>query len=322
MVYIPFPQENLNNHTDLAAWRLNANKRVGDWKRLKDFLAEQPRLIADIHPTPKCWYSELPQGDNSALDVEHFRPKNQASPLSAKQIKALEKQTGFKFRQDNTEGAYSWLEFDYRNYRLVTAVTNRGGAKHIYFPIAENSVRLNQATFPWHVAEYPYFLDPANAHDAALLLVLPNGEIAPITDKTNLTNADFTNLEQIWQSDGFNYIRAAVTIQLYRLNDRIFKVGRQEVYNKVHSDLILLEYCFPIDNARFENLKNGLVESLTKAALPSAPFSLAARCALKAYTASAHIDAASRRELEEIPHQILDKIDKEVAKRIVSWGHL
>ena len=94
MVYIPFPRQDHDDDADLAAWRLRTPKREGDWTALKDFLAKQPRLKPDIHQIPKCWYSELPQGDNVATDVEHFRPKNRAAPLELKQIKVLGKKTG------------------------------------------------------------------------------------------------------------------------------------------------------------------------------------------------------------------------------------
>jgi hypothetical protein len=319
MVYIPFPREDKNRHDDLVAWRLIANKRESDWKSLKLFLAEQPRLVQGIHPVPKCWYSELPQGDNYTLDVEHFRPKNQASPLTEDQLKVLEKEMGFKFRQAAIQGRYPWLAFDYRNYRLVTATPNRSGAKYVYFPIAENSVRLNEGTFPWASAEYPYFLDPANPYDASLLLVLPNGKIIPRTDKTELTDADFDNLAQHWQSDKFNYIRAAVTIQLYRLNDRIFQEGRKEVYDYVNEIMSRLQDCFPVENDRYKRLRDGFIRDLTVAALPSAPFALAARCALEAYTPPIDISNNLQQALAPIPRQILDKIHEQVRLQVTSW---
>ncbi len=194
MVYIPYPRTDLDTHPDLASWRAKANKREGDWKQLKDFLADSARVVAGKHPVTKCWYSELPQGDDFARDVEHFRPKNQASPLTAKQIKDIEQVAGITYEQDASTGRYPWLEFDYRNYRIVSAKTNRGGAKHIYFPVAKNGTRLVAGQFPWVQAEYPYFLDPANKHDASLLFVKPNGEIAPLAPKTALTQADFDDL--------------------------------------------------------------------------------------------------------------------------------
>jgi hypothetical protein len=319
MVYIPFPRQDHNNDDDLAAWRLKTPKQKGDWTALKSFLAKHSRLIPNIHSTPKCWYSELPQGDSFATDVEHFRPKNQASPLTFKQITVLKKKTNFNLRQDNTGGAYSWLEFEYRNYRLVTAITNRGGAKHVYFPIVETTARLAQGRFAWSDAEYPYFLDPSNKHDTTLLLVKPNGEIIPRSPKTEVTDADINNLPHSWNSDGFNFMRAEVTIQLYRLNERVFQEGRKNIYDEANELLKRLQDCLPDDNDRFKRLKNGFIQDLTKMTLPSAPFALAARCALQAYLPPNHLREDVQDALEYIVRQILVKIETEVNKLVVSW---
>ena len=320
MVYISFPREDLNSHADLTAWRLRMNKRESDWKALKDFLASQPRLRDDIHPLPKCWFSELPQGDPFARDVEHFRPKNRAAPLRLDQLEDLKKQLGIELRQVNTEGAYTWLEFDYRNYRLVTAITNRGGAKHVYFPIVQGSDRLDTNGLPWETKEYPYFLDPTDAHDASLLSVLPDGRIQPRTPITDLTNADFADLPNSWHSSGFNYIRAAVTIQLYRLNESVFVAGRKEVYDSINESMSQLLLCFRLEPKNLSiDLQNKIIKSLKNAALPSAPFSLAARCALEAYVPPIEIDESSRRAIALIPPQILRWIDAKIAGLTCSW---
>jgi hypothetical protein len=206
MNYIPYPRFDLDNHPDLVAWRAKENKVEGDWTDLKNYLAENARIIKDKHTISKCWYTELPQGDDFAKDVEHFRPKNQASPLSAKQIKEIEALASIKYEQDETVGSYNWLEFDYRNYRLVTAKPNRGGGKHVFFPIAKGKTRLTSTQYPWTNNEFCYFLDPANKYDASLLMVRPNGEIAPLAPKTQLNQSDFDGLPGTWNNTGFNYL--------------------------------------------------------------------------------------------------------------------
>lgn len=319
MVYIPFPSEDFNDDADLAAWRNKANKQPGDWGDLKVFIAKQPRLWPEKHPLPKCWYSELPQGDNYALDVEHFRPKNQASPLNSTQSKKLKQKTGFTLQQADSEGAYPWLEFDYRNYRLVTALTNRAGAKHVYFPIAKGTIRLPVGTLAWATPEYPYFLDPADPHDASLLLVKPNGEIIPRSPKTELTDSDFAELSNSWRSDGFNYMRAEVTILMYRLNERLFQEGRKEVYDNVNDLMSRLQDCLPDDQDRLIRLKDKFIADLVLAVSPSAPFALAARCALEAYLAPANLSNELKDALEGIAHQILDRIKQEVSNKTVAW---
>lgn len=319
MVYIPFPRTDLDNDSDLTDWRNKNPKNEGDWTALKPFLAKQPRLAENIHPIPKCWYTELPQGDDFATDVEHFRPKNQASPLSNKQLKILKQKTRFDLRQNAVEGAYHWLEFDYRNYRLVTALPNRGGGKHIYFPIAERTTRLVNGQFSWSTNEHPYFLDPTNPDDAALLIVIPNGEITPSSPKMPLNETDFDGLPATWQSDGFKYMRAEATILVYRLNDKIFQAGRREVYAKTNDLLERLRYCLPDDDNRLIHLKDGFIQDLTLMALPSAPFALAARCALMAYLPPNDLPDNIKQKLESIVHQILNRIAQEVNSKTISW---
>lgn len=318
MIYIPFPRTDLDNHPDLVRWRAKANKSNGDWKLLKEFLADSARIIQGKHPLTKCWYSELPQGDDFARDVEHFRPKNQASPLSEKQIESIENASGIKFEQDTSIGRYPWLEFDYRNYRIVSAITNRGGAKHIYFPIAKNSVRLATGQFPWVQVEYPYFLDPTNRHDASLLFVKPNGEIAPLTAKTDLLQADFDNLPESWNNDGFNYLRAMVTIKLYRLDDSVFVKGRKEVFDKISRLLEHLVLC--IDENVVDKLKKRIIEDIIEATLPSAPFSLAAKSALNAYITPNGTNSMVTSSLNNIIKQILNKIEQKVAVLLIDWS--
>jgi hypothetical protein len=318
MVYIPYPRVDLNNHPDLVAWRMITNKKEGDWKQLKNFLADSARIINDIHPISKCWYSELPQGDNIAKDVEHFRPKNEASPLNTNQINDIQKNTGLTYEQDSVEGSYNWLEFDYRNYRIVSAVTNRGGAKHIYFPIVKKTKRLLTGKLPWLEKEYPYFLDPTNKHDTSLLFVKPNGEIAPLAVKTQLTNADFDNLPTTWTNDGFNYLRSIVTIKLYRLDDNVFVQGRKEVYDKISRQLNNLVLC--IQTKANRGIKENIISDIFEASLPSAPFSLAAKCALKSYLPLSGTSDKAVKNIKKITIRILSEIQIRINSLQIDWN--
>ncbi len=317
MNYIPYPRLDLDNHADLVGWRLKADKVDGDWTDLKEYLAESARLISGKHPISKCWYCELPQGDDFARDVEHFRPKNQALPLTAKQIKKIENLSGIKYEQNDTAGNYPWLIFDYRNYRIVTAITNRGGAKHIYFPLAKSTTRLIAGQYPWSTNEFPYFLDPTNKHDANLLYVKPNGEIAPIAPKIQLTQTDFDNLPIGWKNDGFNYLRAVVTIELFRLNDSVFKKGRQEVYENCRNlvDMLLLIISENPDS----KLIPSLIENITLMALPSAPFSLAAKCALIGYNTFNEANADTENAVKKLINQIITHIENQIKKLVIDW---
>lgn len=313
MNYIPYPRIDLDNHQDLVNWRAKRNKREGDWTDLKEYLAENARIIPGKHSISKCWYTELPQGDEYARDVEHFRPKNQASPLITKQIKELEKVARIKYEQDENIGNYGWLEFDYRNYRLVTATPNRGGAKHIYFPIAKGKTRLVNTQNPWTDQEFNYLLDPTNLKDTSLLFVKPNGEIAPIAPVVQVNQADFDNLPNTWYQEGFNYLRAMVTIQLYRLNDPVFVSGRKEVFDKMLSLISNLEIC--IDSRADKRLLEYFVEDILGCLLPSAPFSLAAKSALIAYQ-----PVNANNKVEIIIQSILQKVEAQLSALTIDWN--
>jgi len=317
MVYVPYPRVDLNNHKDLTKWRSMVARKDGDWKQLKIFLEEQSRFM-DIHAVPKCWYTELPQGDNYALDVEHFRPKKQASPLNSKQIKKIEKKLGYPIYQAMNKGAYPWLEFDYRNYRLTTALPNRAGAKHVFFPIAKNTVRLNDKDLPWEKSEYPLLLDPTDLHDSQQLVVLPNGLVEPRSKKNVLVAEDFDNIQLNWHSDGMNYLRASITIEMYRLNDdRILIKARKERFKNTSSDLDTLVQA--ISEKMSDVLKGMLIKPLAESILPSAPFSLASRCAMEAYTIDSSLDALVIETTTNIIKMILHRVEKYNLETKVNW---
>lgn len=309
MVYITYPQESLLCHDDYINWVANTNKQEGDWKSLRVFLALHPRLGDEIHAIPKCWYSELPQGDKAAQDVEHFRPKNKAEFLSLDKIEKIEKLAKVPFKQENASGAYKWLEFDHRNYRLVTASANRAGAKHYYFPIVAGTSRLAQGEMPWISREYPYLLDPCDREDANLLLVLPSGQIIPRESPVEITEAEITDLPSSWRNPSFGYMRAWVTIVLYRLNENDLVPGRQEVFVETMRLFRNLEILIFEAGPHSKTVKNG-IEDIKLKCMPSAPFSLAARCALKAQTNPI---------LEKIASRILLEIETQIDNCKVQW---
>lgn len=317
MNYIPFPREDKDNHADLVAWRSNANKVEGDWTDLKPYLSDTCRLKDGVHTITKCWYSELHQGDNYALDVEHCRPKNAAEPLNKKQVKDIENTTGENFLQDVATGnSYPWLQFEYRNYRIVTALTNRAGAKHIYFPIVKDTTRLAAGTYPWNTEEFPFFLDPAIKHDADLLLVEPSGRIIPKAPKTPLTQADIDALPGSWETDAFNYTRAEVTIKMYRLNDAVFVEGRKELFRRVSREMKALLHAI---NYNAPELIDHSTENLYDYILPSAQFSLAAKCAMMAYIPDAKFGVPTIDIFNKTVKSILDKMEDLVNNTIVDW---
>jgi hypothetical protein len=317
MVLINYPRVDLDTHTGLAAWRAKVRFEEGDWKALKPFLAEQPRFLAGKHRIPKCWYTELPQGDNYALDVEHFRPKASAAPLNLNHVKEIENLTGVKFYQNTTNTPYPWLAFDYRNYRLTSALPNRAGAKHIYFPVALGSSRLVSPQVPWITTEYNLLLDPVDPHDAEQLIVLPSGIIEPKAPKIALTKQEFDNYAANWYGDGFNYLRASVSIILYRLNEKILIEGRKEKYEEMMEDIDVL---LDIMSVASETWTNNYIGRIFKLLLPSAPFSLAARSALDAYVPAASEGDIRKSQFKIIRDTILTALANEVAAKTVDWN--
>lgn len=317
MVYINFPRQDLDNHADLITWRGKAPKT--NWGELKIFLTEQARLRDDIHPIPKCWYTELPQGDNYALDVEHFRPKAGAQPLRQKHLDLIEPELGYKLVQKLNVTPYPWLEFEYRNYRITTALPNRGGAKVDYFPLAFASTALIRAQEPWVTQEYNLLLDPTDLHDANLLVVMPNGKIEPRAPKTVMSQLDFINFAANWHSDGFNFLRAVITIVLYRLNDRILVSGRKEVFSDTIEEIKLLLRLLTIPNMNQE-ITDSYLERLIKKLLPSAPFALAARTALNSYVVEQPNEALLKPIYQTLIATIKLRLDQETQAKIVDWN--
>jgi hypothetical protein len=318
MIYIPYPRLDLDSHPSLITWRSKKQKNNGDWTDLKEFLHQSTYVGPSPPSLPKCWFSELPQGDDFALDVEHFRPKNSGDVLIPKHIELIKQyDDNVDFQQSTVNGNYSWLKFDYRNYRLVTAKTNRTGAKHIYFPIVANTKRLGFNEFPWTNSEFSFFLDPTNNLDAKLLYVKPNGEIAPTTSKTQLTQNDYDQLPSTWRNDGFNYLRSIVTIILFNLNYKHFKTGRYIVFSKTTDDFAILERLF-IENPRSSIIPD-LIANLALKVLPSAPFSLAAKSALMAYQSN-HSDKGVRDNMNKIAKSILAIAEREVIKITIDWN--
>jgi len=327
MVYIPFPRTDLNAHPSLTKWFGKTSFAEGDWKDLRDYLAEHPRMAilpTHLHSQPKCWYTELPQGDKNAQDVEHFRPKNAAKPLTPNQITKVHKlsKISIPFQQSTVTGHYDWLEFEHRNYRFATALPNRGGGKADYFPIAANTTRIKNPAIPWAGVsnqEYLLLLDPVDQQDARLLLVFPDGSIGPSTHPTPITNADLNGLPGTWRNDGFNYLRALVSIVLYQLGDKNLIAGRHEVFETCKHKLTLLEMILSNNIPVHSRLVEAFIAEIFHMILPSAPFALAARCALMEYMPLNSLQPPIQALMKQIQQRILSELDKEIARVPVDW---
>lgn len=282
MVFVKYPLDSLNTHTDFIAWKSKTTFNDGDWKDLRNYLhCHLESLKVDNNCcNPKCWYTEMNQLDIFAQDVEHFRPKNKATPIKNEQKNKIEKILGYEIPQLNDEYAYPWLEFNTQNYRPVTALPNRGGGKLTSFPILIGTKRLPKDSLPQDETEYSLLLDPCNIHDANLLSVDPTGNIYPKAAKTVFTKVQLDSPDIYWKDDMYNFLRAWVTIIVYRLDDGNLIRGRQIVFSNVIKYLSRLERCVRYNDT------NGILDNCKdiKQAISSySEFALAARCALLSY---------------------------------------
>jgi hypothetical protein len=281
MVFIKYPLTSLNNHPDLVAWHNKVKFNEGDWTNLIDYLFQHPLKPHGIkYRLPKCWYTELLQADIFAQDVEHFRPKNRATPLTPNQRKKIDALIGYPVPEAIDMGAYKWLEFNPINYRFTTALPNRGGGKAGSFPILYGTKRLPENVLPGNSPEYPLLLDPCNILDANLLLVLPSGEIIPKALSEPLIALQLEHPEIHWHENAFNFLRAWITIVVYRLDNKELRKGREEIYEETTKDIKQLEKTLATKNIELIKRPKEIIKQRIS---NYSPFALAARCALLSY---------------------------------------
>jgi len=150
------------------------NKNSNIWSDIKSYLA---KLSFD-----KCWYCECRQirSDNA---VDHFRPKGRVANTEPKH-------TG-----------YTWLAFDYKNYRYACTYcnskrkninTDETEGKGDEFPLIDESKRAYKESDNIKL-EKPILLDPCNINDVRLLDFTFDGRPCP---KNNLDDIRKKRVEQ------------------------------------------------------------------------------------------------------------------------------
>jgi hypothetical protein len=148
------------------------------------------------------------------------------------------------------------------------------------------------------------------------LLVLPQGRIVPRAKNIPLTQADYDNLPHTWHNEGFNYLRACVTIALYRLDDKILAQGRAAQFKDTQEAVSMLLHAFKANNEKFTKY---FVKKLFCSLLPSAQFALAARCAMEAYVPAPDEPPAIKAQLADALKDIIKRVDDLVAKVEIDW---
>lgn len=147
MVHFNFPHPDLENSQHFLTWQKDFSNKEAIHNWLTNHLAphESPNNIPD-----KCWYSEAPLHEPRSRDLEHFRPKGRADVLGATNIAKIESIYPIKVNQIQNKDAgnpgYSWLEFDYLNFRQMGSKINGIGYKGTCFPIFKNTTRLAYGT--------------------------------------------------------------------------------------------------------------------------------------------------------------------------------
>ena len=285
MVYIEFPHPDLLNDSSYIDWISDRDEgKEPDWRRLFDWLGAHPRIgnggdeVLE-NQLAKCWYSEKSVAGSHGKDIEHFRPKSRATTLTGKQAIAINKKLGFGINEEpSLTGGYSWLAFEPLNYRLSHPHSNRSGAKGAVFSILNgtNRLKVGNVPDPNQSSEYNFLLDPANKKDCTCLWVYPNGEIFP-----RYTEADSFpegKIEDIWESNAMQNIRAWVSIIVYRLDHSDFNRGRKGVYLATVEQIKQLKKALELG---LSDWVDTCTQNLARLGNQASQFALAARCAMQ-----------------------------------------
>jgi hypothetical protein len=305
MIYIKYPQTELKKNEDLVKW-LEIDEHKRKWTDLKTFLYKHlwnPYGLKEEFP--KCWYSEVPIADHFAEDVEHFRPKASAQPLNNTQKKKIEAELGYAIPEEISKSAYPWLEFNYTNYRIVTAFTNRGGGKVASFPVLKGTKRLSSPQIPEPGNEYPLLLDPTDKHDSSVLIVMPSGAIIPKATKAQPSDFQFQNLKDHWHDSEFDFLRGWVSIVVYQLDFKTAVIGRHKVYENVKTYISRLER--DVNNGLSDHINDHL-EDIEKSIRMYSPFALSARCATISYDPISAKNDVTGKQTQQLLQAIYNKV--------------
>ena len=166
----------------------------GYWNKLKEHYTKLSH--------GKCWYTEAKE-IVSSYHMDHFRPK--------KAVRKLTKDAP-PFETTNKDGAYWWLAFDWKNYRLAASIPNT--SKNAYFPLKEGTA---PAADEGDVStEWIGLLDPTDEDDVDLLTFGDDGKAcAACSDDT------------LWDAQ-----RVQLSVRVYNLNDVRLVDERVIVRNK------------------------------------------------------------------------------------------
>ena len=284
MIYIQYPHPVLNQSDTIKNW-IEKRDQSGtvDKKDLWDWLGEHTKCEwmgqSEIRQSnnPKCWFTEIPiHYERHNRDVDHFRPENEATPLTGVKSKRVEAILGYSVPQrSETDPGYHWLADQSENYRLSNPGPNRTGAKGSIFPILIDTERMTEQDGNSTDQEFPLLLDPTISGEPECLLVEPTGTIIPAY--SNEGGSDTFDFRANWGSPTSKHLRAVVSIVTYGLDDQLLTNARETIYQKTR-DFIDTLIQTTSDKYR-KGIKLALKE-IKNLAIGAAPHALAARSAI------------------------------------------
>lgn len=198
----------------------------------------------------KCWYTEAKESASS-YHMDHFRPK--------KGIRHLENNCDIETA--NSDEAYWWLAFDWKNYRLMASIPN--STKGVYFPLRRGSrpAKVIQDL----EQEWPGLLDPTDEYDVSLIAFGIDGKVYPACADMNGWDAQRVSLsKRVYNLDYQPLVDRRIEIQ-QKCNRKIRQIkSAQRKYAETHS-------------AEFRDMLKDCVRELRAMTKPDAELSAVAR---------------------------------------------
>lgn len=210
------------------------------WKKLKDHY--------DKLSNGKCWYTEAKE-ISSYYHMDHFRPKKAPKELNC------------DIKTSNSEDAYWWLAFDWKNYRLSASIPNR--TKTNYFPLKYATKSISQGEDTSN--ELCGLIDPVDDYDVSLIAFGLDGNVCPACDD-----------KTCWEAE-----RVYISIIVYDLNNVKLVEYRKQIQNtcKIKIDMIkkMQHEYIKNNSASGRDLMKKYIQELRDMASPTAELSSVAR---------------------------------------------
>lgn len=256
MIYIdlignPPPQELVEEGEELTRqlMALSADKRNAFIDSHEDYWGKiKAHYISLSHG--KCWYTEAKE-IASNYHMDHFRPKKQPRELKK----------NCEIKTATSAGAYWWLAFDWKNYRLAASIPNT--SKGSYFPLQNGTYAVKQGEDTSQ--EWCGLLDPTDEYDVSLIAFGVDGKVYPACV----------------DGDCWDAIRVFLSVRVYDLNHISLIDARKEIQKSCKAKIELIknaqrEYA-KTHSASFREMLKKYIKELRDMTKPTAELSAVAR---------------------------------------------